>query len=214
MGTIDQDAKEIMPDKELLEKIAKANQKSLEMEENAIREFIRLGKLLNKLKLNFEEENKGNKVNEKWGTYLNKHLPYLHIKRAERAMRLARSINLKKLPALACISQRKLSRIVSLSKQSVADTLKEEGIDSNIQLDNQEEVTAFQEKMTKLIKRHERKEPLKLLERTLDTLKNKIDEIINDKPTNKQFNNANLEEIEQALTDILERFRKMRNGTC
>ena len=202
-------------DEELLQEIAEANQRSLEAEGNAIREFINLGTLLNMLKDNFDKKSKGDK--QKWEDYF-KEKAHIHIRRAQRAMRLASSIDLDKFPALAYISQSQLSRLVSLSKKSsVAETLKNGEIDCNIQLENQDDIADFEKDIDKLVAdltgEPKSDGPERLL-KSLGKFQERVKKIIDDESIIKQFDIGKVEEIEQALTDILERFRKMRNGTC
>ena len=200
-------------DEELLQEIAEANQRSLEAEDNAIREFINLGTLLNKLKNDFDKKSKGEK--QKWEDYL-KEKAHIHIRRAQRAMRLARSIDLEKFPALAYISQSQLSRLVSLSKKrSVAETLKNGEIDCNIQPENQDCIAYFEKEIDNLIvdlMGQKTDGPERVL-KSLGRFQKRVRKIIDDESIRSQFDKAKVEEIEQALTDILDRFRKMRNGT-
>jgi hypothetical protein len=201
-------------EKELIQKVKTANRQFLKATGNSTRAFIELGQHLNDLK----EERKTRKTKQSWTKYIEEEMPWLNKRRAQRAMKAAKAIDIESCPGLATLSQRKISALASIAKDKpVVEMLSENNIDCDFSLKDQKEVKDFEGDIDNLVNklREEKKgqkKPLYILKRlpkSVESLQRNFSEIADNQDLRDQLKEINLNEIEVQLSSLLLKIREV-----
>ena len=196
-------------EKKLVDQVRIANQRLLQTTRNAARAFIELGQHLNDLKEEIKCKKKG-----RWTKYCDEEMPWLNLRRAQRAMKVAKLVDLEKIPGAENFSQRNLLQLASFSGDgTLAKKLEDNGIDCNFSVKEQDKTKDFEEKVDKLIKdlrkkRNGKKPDLnKLLSKSVGNLEQKVNEIAK-AGTHAQLRETDLKEIKIQLSSILHKINE------
>jgi hypothetical protein len=191
-------------EKELLAQAKSANRKNLKATKNSTESTHAFGLILVAL-----QQETGNEEKGKWFKYLRDNLPDVDGKRAQRAMKLARQIDLETCPGLAFLSQNKLLKLASLTKgDSLADTLNENGIDCDVSLKDGGKLKGFKGEIDGLIKtltkeKAKAKDPLESFFNSVTNLEESFHAITENEALPPEVDILKLKEVGQTLTTIL-----------
>jgi hypothetical protein len=158
----------------------------------------------------------GRKKGKGWISYLQKEIPDLNIRRAQRAMKVANVFDPDKHPGLTILSQRQLSGLASaIGDKSLDEALAKRDISCDFPLNSQSDAKKFEEKVKSLIK-DLRKEAdsknqnfAKAFSGSVDRLVRSFENLSKDGEFPKPLTELNLKDVESKLSTILHKIREV-----
>jgi hypothetical protein len=159
----------------------------------------------------------GRKKGKGWISYLQEEIPELNIRRAQRAMKVAKMVDPDKHPELTILSQRKLSSLVlAIGKKSLDEELAGHNITNDFPLNDQTAARDFEKGIEKLIKELRKEADSKIpnfvrdFSRSVDRLQRSFEELSEDREFLKPLSELNLKDVESKLSTILHKIREAR----
>ena len=198
----------------ILQEIENKHKNLMQGRMNALQISLKLGNLFLDLKQIVKE--KGDNFED----YIQRHVTYITLRTVQRYMKIAKSVDLEKYPALKWVGQVRLYELITIAKaKDVGKFLETKGIDCKIQRDRKEDLKILMDKMDVLIEKagREKEKPgggkgkllqkntVKLFHSSCKSFNQKLDEILQSDRLIKGINLKELQQLEGKIRTLVEK---------